>query len=78
MMQNVELLVMHNDVVQLKKATSKLESKEMELQGMLFIIKNLKKELDELQSARTDLIEENNQLKSEKSNLKLLLKFKIT
>ena len=53
---------MHNDVVRLNKATSRLDSKEVELQGALSANENLKKELDELQRVRTNLIEENKQL----------------
>ena len=66
---DVELLTMHNGVVRLKKAASRLESKKVDLQGALSANENLKKELDELHYAHTDLIEENKQLRSEKSSI---------
>ncbi|KAM1554296.1 hypothetical protein ACFX1Z_007060 [Malus domestica] len=64
---------MHNDVVRLKKLVSRLKSKEIELQGALSASENLKNELDELQNARTDLIEKNKQLRSGKSSLEVVL-----
>ncbi|KAB2602743.1 S ribonuclease [Pyrus ussuriensis x Pyrus communis] len=61
-----ELIFIHAEVFRLKKVTSKLESKEMDLQGALSTSENLKKELDELQGAHARLVKENVQLKNEK------------
>lgn len=71
--KDVELIAIHNDVVQLKKVISRLESKEGELQGTLSASQKVEKELDEIHNARIDLIEENMQLKSEKSSLEVVL-----
>ncbi|KAM1252360.1 hypothetical protein ACFX2J_040373 [Malus domestica] len=61
-----ELNFMHAKVPRLKKIASKLESKEVDLQGTLSTGENLRKELDELQSAHNGLVKENMQLKNEK------------
>ncbi|KAM1857182.1 hypothetical protein ACFX14_007317 [Malus domestica] len=57
---------MHAEASHLKEVASKLESKEVDLQGVLSASKNLKKELDELHGAHTGLVEENAQLKNKK------------
>ncbi|KAM2322515.1 hypothetical protein ACFXTH_019178 [Malus domestica] len=59
---------MHAEVSHLKEVASKLESKEMDLQGVLAISENLKNELDEQQGANIVLVEENVQLKNEKAS----------
>ena len=61
-----ELIFMHAEVSRLKEINSKLESKEVDLQGALSAIENLKKELDKLSGAHIGLVEENVQLKNEK------------
>ncbi|KAM2408437.1 hypothetical protein ACFX1X_027466 [Malus domestica] len=61
-----ELIFIHAEVSRLKEIASKLESKEVDLQGALSASVNLKKKLDELQGAHTGLVEENTQLKNEK------------
>ena len=45
--------------LQFKDVTSKLESKEVDVQGVLSASENLKKELNILQDAHTGLDEEN-------------------
>lgn len=57
---------MHDDMNRPRKVASKLEPKEMELQGALSASENMKNELDKLQNAYTSLVEVNEQLKNEK------------
>ncbi|KAM2886793.1 hypothetical protein COP2_013835 [Malus domestica] len=54
-----ELVFMHVEVSRLKDVASKLESKEVDMQGALSASENLKKELDKLQGVHTGLVEEN-------------------
>ncbi|KAM1030137.1 hypothetical protein FF1_034018 [Malus domestica] len=64
---------MHAEVSCLKEIASKLESMDVDLQGTLSANENLKKELDELQSAHTRLVKENVQLKNEKAGHEVAL-----
>ncbi|KAM1047935.1 hypothetical protein ACFX2C_027215 [Malus domestica] len=68
-----ELIFIHAEVSRLKEIASKLESKEVDLQGALSASVNLKKKLDELQGAHTGLVEENTQLKNEKFGHEVVL-----
>lgn len=68
-LKNVELIYIHNDLTHLQKVANRLKSEEVELQDALFANENLENELDELQHARTRLVEENEQLMSEKVGL---------
>ncbi|KAM1171372.1 hypothetical protein ACFX1T_021676 [Malus domestica] len=63
-----ELIFMHVEVSRLKEVASKLEFKEMDLQGALSASENLRKELDELYGAHIGFVEENVQLKNEKTS----------
>ncbi|KAM1052634.1 hypothetical protein ACFX2C_000208 [Malus domestica] len=67
-----ELIFMHAQLSCLKEVASKLEFKEVDLQGALSTSENLKKELDELQGAHTGLVEENMHLKNEKVGHKVV------
>ncbi|KAB2636519.1 protein TOC75-3 [Pyrus ussuriensis x Pyrus communis] len=71
--EDEELIFMHAEVSRLKEIANKLESKEVDLQGMLSASENLRKELDELQAARNGLVEENMQLKNEKTGHEVAL-----
>ncbi|KAM3010976.1 hypothetical protein FF2_029737 [Malus domestica] len=64
---------MHAGVSHLKDVTSKLKSKEMDLQGALSASENLKNELGKLQDAHTRLVEDNVQLKNGKAGHEVAL-----
>ncbi|KAM3011228.1 hypothetical protein FF2_029958 [Malus domestica] len=68
-----EIVFMHAEVSRLKDVPSKLESKEVDLQGVLSASENLKKELDKLEGVHTRLVEENVQLKNEKVGHEVVL-----
>ena len=68
-----ELIFMHAEMSRLKEVASKLESKEVDLQGALSANKNLKNELDELHGAHNGLVEENVQLKNEEASHEVAL-----
>ncbi|KAM2701621.1 hypothetical protein EV2_003431 [Malus domestica] len=61
-----EFVFMHVEVSRLKVVASKLESKEVDVQGTLSTNENLKNDLGKLHDAYTRLVEENVQLKNEK------------
>ena len=62
-----ELIAAYNQVIHFKRIVNRLEPQVLELQGVLKINESLKKEVDELQRVRVGLLEENEQLKGEKS-----------
>ncbi|KAM1664582.1 hypothetical protein TB2_043863 [Malus domestica] len=64
----MKLIAAYNQVVYFKKIVDGLEH-----QGALKINESMKNELDELQCVRLGLLEENEQLKSDKARLEALL-----
>ena len=56
-------------MIHFKKVVDKLKPQVLKLQGALKINKSLKKKVDELQRVHVGLLEENEQLKSEKAGL---------
>ncbi|KAM1889684.1 hypothetical protein ACFX13_047639 [Malus domestica] len=68
-----ELVFMHAEASCLKDVASKLESKEVHLQGVQSASENLKKGLDKLLGVHTRLVEENVQLKNEKDGHEVAL-----
>ena len=67
-----ELIAAYNQVIHFKRIVDRLEPQVLELQGVLKIKESLKKEVDEQQRFRIDLLEENEQLKGENDGLEVL------
>ncbi|KAM1244423.1 hypothetical protein COP2_036844 [Malus domestica] len=61
-----ELIATYNQAIHFKKVVDRLEPQVSELQSVLKTNENLKKEIEKLQRVRACLLEENEQLKSEK------------
>ena len=68
-----ELIAAYNQVIHLKKVIDKLEPQVLELQGALKINESLRKEVEEMQRVRACLLEEVEQLKSEKARFEASL-----
>ena len=68
-----ELIAAYNQVIRLKKVIDKLEPQVLELQGALKINDSLRKEVEEVQRVRACLLEEMEQLKSEKARFEASL-----
>ncbi|KAM2824463.1 hypothetical protein COP1_034369 [Malus domestica] len=68
-----ELIATYNQVIHFKKVVDGLEPQVSKLQDVLKTNDNLKKEIEELQRVRACLLEENEQLKSEKDRFKASL-----
>ena len=68
-----ELIAAYNQVIHLKKIVDRLEPQVLERQGALKINESLKKEVEEMQRVRACLLEEMEQLKSEKAGFEASL-----
>ncbi|XP_050159357.1 uncharacterized protein LOC126632870 [Malus sylvestris] len=68
-----ELIATYDQVIHFKKVVDRLKPQVSELQGILKTNDNLKKEIEELQWVRACLLEENEQLKSEKGGFEASL-----